>query len=267
MIRFRPFLRPGALAVPALLALSVALPAQAMPPGHGACGPLSRISVTGSGESRIAPDLAVIRLGVTSQADSAADAMAQNGQQQGAVIQALRDQGIESDDIQTSQMSLNPVMDHGEGRAPQITGYQASNVVTVRVAQTDLLGQVLDAIVDAGANEINGISFQREDAAEAEDDARRDAVADARHKAGVLAEAAGVELGPLLSLRDAPVSEGPQPMMMRAQAAQSSATPIEAGQVVIEAQVQMTYALAGDGVCAPSDNGTDPAADADPAAN
>ena len=95
--------------------------------------------------------------------------------------------------------------------------------VTVRVKDVARLGEVLDAIVAAGANEINGITFVRDDSSATEDEARRAAVADARHKAEILAEAADLTLGPVLVLRDTPMMEGPRPMMMEARAAADSA--------------------------------------------
>lgn len=242
----------------AVLMASTALAAPALAaPGHGSpsmCHPgLSRLTVTGEGEARAAPDMAAIQLGVTTQAPGAAEAMRRNSDQQRAVIEALAGAGIEQADIQTSGLNLNPVMDYAEGRAPSVTGYQASNMVTVRVRDVARLGEVLDAIVAAGANEINGISFMREDGADSEDEARRAAVEDARHKAEVLAEAAGLTLGPVLVLRDTPAMEGPRPMMMEARAASDAAkVPIAAGEVAITAQVQMEFALTGQD-CGPMD--------------
>jgi hypothetical protein len=211
------------------------------------CHPgLSRLTVTGEGESRAAPDMATIQLGVTTQAPSAAEAMRQNSTRQTAVIEALAGAGIEQADVQTSGLNLNPVMDYAEGRAPTVTSYQASNMVAVRVRDVARLGEVLDAIVAAGANEINGIGFMREDASGSEDEARRAAVSDARHKAEVLAEAAGLTLGPVLTLRDTPAMEGPRPMMMEARAASDAAkVPIAAGEVATTAMVEMQFALTG----------------------
>lgn len=210
---------------------------------HGCRMMMSRLNVTGQGESRTAPDLAEIQLGVTSQADSAAAAMEQNAGQQTAVIEALKGAGIAPEDIQTSGLNLSPRMEYPENGAPTINGYEATNMVSVRVTDIPKLGEVLDAIVAAGANQINGISFQREEAGEAEDEARRAAVEDARHKAEVLAEAAGLSLGPVIVMRDAPVAEGPGPMMMRAEAARDASTPVEAGELSVSAQVQVEYAL------------------------
>ena len=235
----------------AVLLASTALGAPALaapgPGGPSLCHPgLSRLTVTGEGEARAAPDMAAIQLGVTTQAPGAAEAMRQNSAQQTAVIEALAGAGIEGADIQTSGLNLNPLMDYAEGRAPSVTGYQASNMVTVRVRDVARLSEVLDAIVAAGANEINGISFLRDDSAASEDEARRAAVEDARHKAEILAEAAGLTLGPVLVLRDTPAVEGPRPMMMEARdAAIAAKVPIAAGEVAMTAQVQMEFALTG----------------------
>lgn len=236
-------------ALAASTALALAAPAMAMPGkgGHHMCHhPVSRLTVTGEGEARVAPDLATIQLGVTTQAASAAEAMRQNSDQQQAVIAALTGAGIGDADIQTAGLNLSPVMDYAEGRAPSVTGYQATNMVSVRVTDVARLGEVLDAIVAAGANEINGISFVRDDSRGAQDEARRAAVEDARHKAEVLAEAAGLTLGPVLVLRDTPQPEGPRPMMMEARAVKDSASvPIAAGEVALNAMVEMQFALTG----------------------
>lgn len=228
---------------------------------HGKAGP-RRLTVTGEGEARIAPDMATVQLGVSSQADSAAEAMRQNSTQQAAVIEALKGAGVAETDIQTSGLNLNPMMDYGENRAPTVTGYQASNMVAVRVSEIGDLGAVLDAILQAGANEIRGIDFGREDGKEAEDEARRAAVADARHKAEVLAEAAGLELGPLLMLRDGQVSDGPRPMMRMAAEAAPHGVPVQAGELSMGASVQMEYALIGGMVDCGHGKAASPAGDA-----
>ena len=180
--------------------------------------------------------------------------MRQNSTQQTAVIEALTGAGIDQADVQTSGLNLNPLMDYAEGRAPTVTGYQASNMVSVRVSDVARLGEVLDAIVAAGANEINGISFIRDDARASEDEARRAAVTDARHKAEVLAEAAGLTLGPVLMLRDTPAMEGPRPMMMEARAASDAKVPIAPGEVALNAMVEMQFALTGQD-CGPMGGG------------
>ncbi|MDP0927227.1 SIMPL domain-containing protein [Paracoccus onubensis] len=247
------------LALTTGIALVIAAPALASPrndPGKNMKGgphacmhhgkKMSRLVVSGQGEARVAPDLAEIQLGVTSQAESAAEAMQQNSEQQGAVIDALKEAGIEAANIQTSGLRLNPRMEYPENGAPTINGYEASNMVTIRVTDVSILGEVLDSIVAAGANQIQGINFQRDDAEETGDEALRSAVEDARRKAEVMAEAAGMRLGPVIALRDMPAVGGPEPMMMRAEAARGAATPIEAGELSLSAQVQVEYALIGD---------------------
>lgn len=206
---------------------------------------MSRLVVSGSGEARVAPDLAQIQLGVTTQADSASDAMQQNSDQQSSVIEALKNAGVAAKDIQTSGLRLHPRMDYPENSAPTINGYEASNMVTIRVTDVSKLGDVLDSIVEAGANQIQGISFERSEPGETDDEALRAAVADAQHKAGVMADASGMRLGPVLSMQEAPVAAGPGPMMMRAEAARDASTPVEAGELSLSARVQIEYALIG----------------------
>ncbi|MGZ3216368.1 SIMPL domain-containing protein [Paracoccus sp. T5] len=241
------------LALSAALAALLTTPALAAPQGTS-CGPMSgpsRLTVTGEGQSRIAPDMATVQLGVTSQAESAAAAMEQTSQQQQGVIEALTGAGIDAAQIQTSGLNLNPLMRYGDGQAPEVTGYQASNLVSVRVSDLARLGEVLDAIVTAGANEINGITFSREDGAEALDQARREAVAEARRKAEVLAEAAGLTLGPVMTLRDQQTGGGGPRPLMRMEAAMADSVPVQAGEMEMTALVEIEYALSGDAACAP----------------
>ncbi|MDO5704986.1 MAG: SIMPL domain-containing protein, partial [Paracoccus sp. (in: a-proteobacteria)] len=193
-------LRVGRI-VPAMLIAALPVVAQAQPMQHGdgqmtrakhgmMAHHAARLTVTGEGQATAQPDLAVLSLGVTSQAQTAAAAMAANSDQQRAVIEALQEQGIEPRDIQTSGLNLSAMMDYGEGRAPAITGYQAQNMVTARARDLARLGEVLDAIVQAGANEVQGISFQREDSRASADEARANAVTEARRRGEVLADAA-----------------------------------------------------------------------------
>lgn len=262
--RYLPF-KPSILAVATGLVLAGTVGAQAMPKGHYGCM-ASTLNVVGQGEARVAPDLAVITLGVTTQADSAAEAMQQNAQQQRAVIDALKEAGITPENIQTSGLNLNPVRDYSDNREPRVIGYEASNMVSIRVIEIDGLGEVLDTIVAAGANQINGIDFRREDAAQTEDDARRAAVQDARHKAEILADAAGVKLGHVISIADSVTGGGPSPMrMMAADMAKEGGTPVEPGQLSMSAQVQMKFALIDENApCAGGHGKSKPAGDLPP---
>lgn len=251
---FRLPRRTGALATAAAALMIAAAPAMAHPPGGGDKGPMhgpaghapaaATIEVTGSGMASVAPDLAVVTVGVTIQAPSAGEAMTQNAARQQAVIDALKGKGIEARDIQTSNLSLSPVQDYSrEGQPPVITGYQAGNMVTVRVRDLPQLGPVLDAIVGAGANEIQGIAFQREDADAVEAQARREAVTNARMRAEVIAEAAGQRLGRLVSITAGSVGSPPQPMMRAMAASADAKTPVESGELSVSADVTARWEL------------------------
>lgn len=230
-----------------------AAPAHGGPMGHPPKGDLGMhamrpalINVTGTGYANVAPDMAVITIGVTVQAANAGEAMSQNASRQQAVIDAVKGSNIEARDIQTSNISLSPVQDYSQqGKPPVITGYQAGNMVTIRVRDLPKLGDVLDAIVAAGANEVQGISFQRDDAAKTEADARRNAVTNARDRAEVIAAAAGQRLGRLVALSDTQgPPQSPQPMMMRANMQSGDAkVPVEAGELRMSADVTATWEM------------------------
>ncbi|MTH78676.1 DUF541 domain-containing protein [Paracoccus aestuariivivens] len=252
MIRLRPTLTAASIALMAglpALAQSPAPAPDAPPPpammGHHGMHPhAAKLTVTGEASSSAEPDLAIITLGVSTEAETAAAAMSENSTRQKAVIDALQAEGVEARDIQTSGLNLSPKMEYNNGQAPKMVGYQAQNTVTVRVRDIAGLGGVLDKLVATGANEISGISFAREDMAEAQDKARADAVKDARRRAELMAEAAGLKLGNIRALSDSPISEGPRPMMaMRAEAKSDSAVPIAAGEVEVNARVSAVFDL------------------------
>ncbi|MDQ7261533.1 SIMPL domain-containing protein [Paracoccus sp. PS-1] len=251
MPQFRPLIAAATLIVLGagpLLAQPAPPDAPPLPAPMGHHGmkhsPVARLTVTGQGQATAQPDLATITLGVSTRAATAAEAMAQNAEQQAKVIEALKAEGIEARDIQTSGLNLSPVIDYQDGQPPKLTGYGAQNSVTVRVRDIGGLGAVLDKLVASGANEISGIGFSREDMAEAEDQARIEAVADARRRAEVMAEAAGMRLGRLISLSDVQMGGGPRPMMaMRAEAAGAADTPIEAGELAVSANVTAVFAM------------------------
>ena len=217
-------------------------------PGHpGAQGMMphmAKLTVQGHGESSVAPDQATISMGVTTQAATAAQAMADNAAKQQAVLDALRAQGIADDDLQTQGLNLSPVQSYPQdGQPPAITGYQAQNIVSARVRDLAKLGPTLDAVVTAGATDVQNIAFTREDSAEAEDAARTRAVTEAHRRAEVMAAAAGMRLGPLLSLSEAQTGGGPVPMMMARDAKAGASTPIATGQLTLSADVSATWAL------------------------
>ena len=161
------------------------------------------ISLVGHGELRVAPDMAIVTVGVLKQAATAAEALAANTAAMTAVIAALKAAGIEAKDIQTSNFMVAPRYDYGDNtQPPKLTGYDVSNNVTVIVRSIAMLGGLLDTLVSAGSNQINGISFQVSKPDAALDDARKLATEDATRKARLYAEAMHLELGPVLSLSE-----------------------------------------------------------------
>lgn len=202
------------------------------------------LTVTGTGEVARAPDMSVIRVGVVAQDKSASTALSRTSEAMVRMQQRLAEQGIEARDIQTTQLSLTPVYENTSGtRTRKIIAFEAMNAVLVRVRDLPSTGAVLGTLVEDGANRIDGISFTLQDSQESMDEARRRAVADARRKAEVLADAAGVELGALRDLREAG-GGAPRPMMMERMAMDAAASvPTAEGEISLSATVTMVYEL------------------------
>lgn len=198
-----------------------------------------RITVTGEARVEAAPDLATLTAGVQSEALTAGPALAATSTAMQKVFEALAAAGIAPADMQTSQLSVDPVWaDDGSGR---IRGYSASNLVTVRIRDVTQLGAVIDAASAAGANRLFGIGFELAEPRAQADAARTRAVADARAKAELLAKAAGVTLGPVLSIREGG-EPAPGPMFARAEMANADA-PVAEGVVGVEARVEIVYGI------------------------
>lgn len=204
--------------------------------------------LNGLGEVSAAPDQVTITMGVVTQGDTAAEALAENTERLSAVFDVLDSAGIDGRDRQTSGLSINPIWERERGNnppPPKIVGYTVSNNVSVRVRDLGNLGAVLDAVVRDGANNFQGLSFGVENAQPLQDEARKAAVADALRKAELYAEAMGVELGPIRSIGE---SGSAPPMMMRAEAAMAFAAdaapvPIAGGEVTFRANVSITWEL------------------------
>ena len=204
-----------------------------------------QITVTGTGVVETVPDMAVITLGVTQEAKEARAALSATSEAVGRVLDRLTELGIEARDMQTSDLSLGPVWSHrNDGGENRITGYEASNRLTVRVRALDSLGGVLDAVLEDGANRFSGLQFGMQDPVPLEDDARRAAVADALRKARLYAEAAGVPLGDVLSISENGVSAPMMGDMMFAARAES--VPVAAGEAAISASVSVVFSLGED---------------------
>jgi uncharacterized protein len=200
------------------------------------------ISVTGTGSVEAAPDMATLMIGVTTQAETAAEALAANTEATNAVIARLTASGVAARDMQTSNLSINPNWTGYDSSTTAIAGYVASNMLTVRVRALDTTGTVLDAAVTDGANTLNGLTFGLADPEPAYNEARKEAVADARAKAELLATAAGVKLGPVLSIADQGAMTDPAPMYREAVSA--APVPVVGGELGLIANVSVTYAIA-----------------------
>lgn len=201
---------------------------------------LPQITVSGSGQVEAPPDLASFTAGVQSEAVRAADALSATSASMQEVLSALQASGIEPEDMQTSELGVTPIWSDGAEGQPRVRGYVASNIVMVRVRDITRLGAVIDAAGAAGANRLDGISFEVSAPRAHQDEARRLAVADARAKAEVLAKAAGVTLGAVLSIHENG-GRGPTPMFARAEMAMDA--PIAEGVVALGADVEIVYAI------------------------
>ena len=248
----------SAFAFPALvLSLAAAAPASAhevssapvIAPGN------TMLSLSAQGQSFSAPDLAVFTAGVTGSGKTAAAALAANSAKMNEVFAALKKAGIAEKDIQTSNLSLNPVyadmsgqrnVDPLEQRVPPIIGYQVNNTVNVRQRKLEDFGKVIDTLVTAGANQVNGPNFQVDDQDAALDEARNAAMKKARDRASLYARAAGLRVVRILTISE---SGGyvPQPPILYARAAMAdmaSAPPVAAGEVSLTMNVSVTFELA-----------------------
>lgn len=204
------------------------------------------ISVTGQGEAVAAPDMAVVTIGVQTDGATAADALRANSAAMTATIDKLKSMDIEARDIQTANLSVNPRYDYEKNRSqPELIGFQANNSVRVRLRDLEKAGAVIDEAVSSGANSLGGISFTFAEPKPLYDAARRDAVADAMARAALLADAAGVRLGSVLTIQDGYVATprpGPVMANMRLEAADSS-VPMEAGESSVRANVTLIYEI------------------------
>lgn len=200
------------------------------------------IVVQSTGTVSAAPDMAVVRLGVSHEARTASEAMAQANAAAARVLEKLASAGIEPRDVQTSSLNLYPVRDQTGNRPPQIRGYVASNDLTVRVRDVDALGGLLDSVISEGANTLNSLSFAIADTSPLETEARAKAVREARAMAETLADAAGVTLGPVASISEGGGGMQPGPMM-QSDMRLESAVPVASGELDVTVSVTVAFAI------------------------
>jgi hypothetical protein len=200
------------------------------------------VSVSATGSVAADPDMATISTGVVVEADTAKEALARNSTVMAKLIDGLKALGIAPKDIQTTAVNVEPRYTQAkDGRPASISGYRVVNQVRLTVRDVKRLGEILDGAIGLGANQINGIGFDVSNAETLKDEARKQAMVNARRRAELYATAAGVQLGGVLTISE-DVSAGPRPMPM-ARAAMAGAVPIEAGTRTLTVEVHVTYAL------------------------
>jgi uncharacterized protein YggE len=201
--------------------------------------------VPGVGRRTVEPDLATIRLGVAVIRPTATAAREAAAATMTSVIDAIIATGVERRDVRTTLVGLSPITDYSPERGPRVTGYQLANTVEATVRDLPGVGALIDAALGAGATSLDGLAFRLEDPSEAEAAARRAAVEDARGRATVLAEAAGVRVGPVVGIVEdqrgfIPFPRGGQAMY--AMTAEAD-TPIEAGSQELVVSVVVTFSI------------------------
>ncbi len=220
------------------LLLVVFLPVLAM-----AEEPPRQIVVTATGTASATPDMATISIGVSREALTAAEAMAATADAATDVVGRIFEAGIEARDVQTTALNLNPVWEHGNTRPPQVRGYVASTMLSIRVRDLGNLGGLLDSVVGDGANALNGLSFGIADPDPLEAAARANAVLEAHQKAETLAEAAGITLGAIQTISEAGGFGAPAPMV-RGAMMEAASMPVAAGELDIRVNVTVVYGIA-----------------------
>jgi len=234
----------GLLAGPVLAGVLVPGRTATVVPGATDQPPEHTIAVVGSGRVTVIPDQATVQLGVLVEKTTAKAARDAAATVMTRVVAAIRKLGIDERDIATSAVSLGPVYDYPKNVTPTIRGYQLRNVVTVTVRNLDVLSDVVDDAVTAGANSVDGISFDVADRAAAEANARTAAVKDAKAKAETLAAGVGVRITGVASMSESvstPVWY--ERSFSGVAAVQDVSTPVLAGSTDVVINVSVTFLI------------------------
>ena len=207
--------------------------------------PETTVSISATGSVEREPDIVVMTTGVQTEAKTAAQAAADNARQMANVFKAVEAAGIAEKDMQTSNFSLSPRYDYSSrGGPPRLAGYTASNQLSVTVRDLDKLGETMDAIISAGSNTFNGLQFALDDPSDALDEARRDAMQEARERAELYAAAAGLEVKRIVTINEAGgYNPRPMPMARARTEAMDASTPIATGEVGYSITVNVVFEL------------------------
>jgi uncharacterized protein YggE len=226
----------------ALLAAAIFASTLLAAPALAETVPPPMITVSGEATISVAPDQAEIEAGVTSDAKTAREASEANNAAMGKLLLALKAANIEQKDIQTSRLSLQPQYAPNRTGPSPVAGYRASNRVTVRLHDVLKVAGTIDLLVGAGATDIGGIGFSVSNASKLLDEARGQAVADARRKADIYARAAGVTLGAPLAISEEG-APGPMPYRKMAAGMAASPTPVAQGEETLQVTVSVSWAI------------------------
>lgn len=207
----------------------------------------SEINITGQASRSVAPNYAILTLGITSQNTNINAAKSNNDRIMSNLISQLANLGVAKKDIYTSSISINPTSDYQDGKRIN-TGYNVSNHVTVKINNLDNVGKVVDAAVSAGANDINNLSFQNDVSQQLSDFLTTEAIQNGRHKAEVIAAALGRTLGPVKTVSISTTETSTMdsgyyrnPVMLKA--ALETTTPVEKGSLIVSQDANITYYL------------------------
>jgi uncharacterized protein YggE len=200
-----------------------------------------RISVTGEASVSVPPDLAEIDAGVSTEGKTAREASETNNAAMGKVLLALKGAGVEEKDFQTSRLSLQPQYAPNRSGPTAVVGYRPANRVTIKLRDVSKVAPMVDLLTGAGANELGGISFTVSSASKLLDEAREQAIADARRKAEIYAKAAGVTLGAPVSISE-DNTQGAVPYR-RMTAGVAAAAPVAQGEETLRVTVSVSWAI------------------------
>ncbi len=240
-------IRPFALSLALATLLPMTSHAQTTPQASFANSDGTLLSVSAEASSKRVPDVATISTGVVTRATDANAAMRQNADRMAKVMAAIKSAGVAERDIQTSGVNLNPNYNYTPNQPPKITGYEARNTVSLKVRDISKLGKVMDSLVAAGANDLNGPSFEVDNPDEAYDEARRGALEKAQARAEMYAKALGLRVRRIVSI-DEGGSGFPRPMpMMRTMAMAAGApkadTEVSPGETSLSAHINVVFEL------------------------
>jgi uncharacterized protein YggE len=238
-----PLPSKAALALSLLLASTSLQPLPALAHEHAE---KRTISLSAAGAVKTPPDKVDISTGVTSEAKSAREALDRNTEAMIKVVEALKAEGIDAKDIQTTNFSVNPVYDQrplDKPAPPVVVGYRVTNQVRITLHDIKKLGGILDKIVTLGANEINSIEFGVDEPEALKDEARKLAIKNVTDNAKLYAEAAGIGLGPILSISEEESSYQPRFAAAPAVMEMAKDVPIEAGTATVEVRVRVVWEI------------------------